>query len=89
MTPFISLPPRGEKARTRQIVLGFAWAAAILGAPPTARSEPPSPPAILQELRAFREMGSVLYVAAHPDDENTQLITYLRAAETIAQPICP
>src|SRR5438046_7027479 len=22
-------------------------------------------------------MGSVLYVAAHPDDENTQLITYL------------
>ena len=32
---------------------------------------------ILQELRAFRELGSVLYVAAHPDDENTQLITYL------------
>ena len=32
---------------------------------------------ILQELRAFREMGSVLYIAAHPDDENTQLITYL------------
>jgi hypothetical protein len=22
-------------------------------------------------------MGSVLYVAAHPDDENTQVITYL------------
>ncbi|HSY19679.1 MAG TPA: PIG-L family deacetylase [Candidatus Acidoferrales bacterium] len=33
-------------------------------------------PAILQELRAFDQMGSVLYVAAHPDDENTQLITY-------------
>src|SRR5579859_6246100 len=32
---------------------------------------------ILQDLREFREMGSVLYVAAHPDDENTQLITYL------------
>jgi LmbE family N-acetylglucosaminyl deacetylase len=30
-----------------------------------------------QELLAFRAMGSVLYVAAHPDDENTQLITYL------------
>jgi LmbE family N-acetylglucosaminyl deacetylase len=34
-------------------------------------------PAILQELKSFREIGSVLYVAAHPDDENTQLITYL------------
>ena len=33
--------------------------------------------AILQDLQHFREMGSVLYVAAHPDDENTQLITYL------------
>lgn len=33
--------------------------------------------AILQNLRRFQQMGSVLYVAAHPDDENTQLITYL------------
>ena len=32
---------------------------------------------ILEKLRAFQEMGSVLHVAAHPDDENTQLITYL------------
>ena len=31
---------------------------------------------ILEDLQSFREMGSVLYVAAHPDDENTQLITY-------------
>jgi LmbE family N-acetylglucosaminyl deacetylase len=36
-----------------------------------------SPWAILQELRGFREMGTVLHLAAHPDDENTQLITYL------------
>ncbi len=35
------------------------------------------PAAILQELEGFRVFGSVLYVAAHPDDENTQLITYL------------
>jgi LmbE family N-acetylglucosaminyl deacetylase len=32
---------------------------------------------VLERLRQFRELGSVLYVAAHPDDENTQLITYL------------
>ena len=41
--------------------------------------EPPTnaAPAILHELKAFREMGRVLYVAAHPDDENTELIAYL------------
>ena len=33
--------------------------------------------ALLQELNSFREMGSVLYVAAHPDDENTLLLAYL------------
>jgi LmbE family N-acetylglucosaminyl deacetylase len=32
---------------------------------------------ILRDLDDFREMGSVLYVAAHPDDENNQLIAYL------------
>lgn len=31
----------------------------------------------LQQLRKFTSTASVLYVAAHPDDENTQLITYL------------
>src|SRR3989441_2010657 len=40
-------------------------------------AEPPTGAAILQSLRSFATMGSVLYVAAHPDDENTQAITYL------------
>ncbi len=31
---------------------------------------------ILQEMRRFQSMGRVLYVAAHPDDENTELIAY-------------
>jgi LmbE family N-acetylglucosaminyl deacetylase len=35
------------------------------------------PAAVLQELRSFDQLGSVLYIAAHPDDENTQLIAYL------------
>ena len=43
----------------------------------TRAAEPQSASAILQELRSFREMGSVLYIAAHPDDENTRLIAYL------------
>src|SRR3977135_2904330 len=37
----------------------------------------PSGAAILRDLNGFREMGSVLHIAAHPDDENTQLLTYL------------
>jgi LmbE family N-acetylglucosaminyl deacetylase len=32
---------------------------------------------IVSDLKSFREFSSVLYVAAHPDDENTQLIAYL------------
>ncbi len=52
------------------------WANDARSAPESPK-ESPNGVAIQQELRRFREMGSVLYVAAHPDDENTQLITYL------------
>ena len=30
-----------------------------------------------QALRKLNVLGSVLYVAAHPDDENTRLISFL------------
>ena len=55
--------------------VGVAIAAGSAGVGHAA--EPPAGPAILQQLRSFATMGSVLYVAAHPDDENTQVITYL------------
>ncbi len=42
-----------------------------------AEAETNSAAVILHDLEAFRQMGSVLYVAAHPDDENTELIAYL------------
>ncbi|WP_346237177.1 PIG-L family deacetylase [Niabella insulamsoli] len=32
---------------------------------------------ILQQIRKLKVLGSVLYVAAHPDDENTRLIAYM------------
>ncbi|RED97007.1 PIG-L family deacetylase [Marinoscillum furvescens] len=32
---------------------------------------------VLQRLQRLNTLGSVLYIAAHPDDENTQLIAYL------------
>jgi LmbE family N-acetylglucosaminyl deacetylase len=47
------------------------------GASQTSVPTAPSSSAILADLHKFQEMGSVLYVAAHPDDENSQLIAYL------------
>lgn len=32
---------------------------------------------ILQQLKKLSNFGSVLYIAAHPDDENTRLLAYL------------
>jgi LmbE family N-acetylglucosaminyl deacetylase len=52
------------------LAAGAAPLAANLDQPVTAGE-------LLQELRAFHELGSVLYVAAHPDDENNRLLPYL------------
>jgi LmbE family N-acetylglucosaminyl deacetylase len=35
---------------------------------------------IFEKLEAFNILGTVLYIAAHPDDENTKLISYLSNA---------
>src|SRR5690606_39546403 len=32
---------------------------------------------IYKQLQQLQRMGTVMYIAAHPDDENTRLITYL------------
>ncbi len=32
---------------------------------------------ILQQMKKLEVFGSVLYIAAHPDDENTRLLAYL------------
>ena len=43
-----------------------------------AQTAPPSSVAnIEQDLKKLNVLGSVLYVAAHPDDENTRLLAYL------------
>jgi LmbE family N-acetylglucosaminyl deacetylase len=49
----------------------------ILAAPFIARCEPTSPAQIQQELREFRAFGTVLVVAAHPDDEDRPLLAFL------------
>ncbi|HVS73165.1 MAG TPA: PIG-L family deacetylase [Phycisphaerae bacterium] len=56
------------------LLLATAARAADAG-PATQPAVPPMQ--ILQDLKAFASTGSVLYIAAHPDDENTQLLTYL------------
>jgi LmbE family N-acetylglucosaminyl deacetylase len=61
------------------VITAIGVAHAAESAPPPVAAAAPtkliSP--VLWDLHRFRELGSVLYVAAHPDDENTQLITYL------------
>jgi LmbE family N-acetylglucosaminyl deacetylase len=42
-----------------------------------AQTHQPSSSEILLKLRKLNYLGSVLYVAAHPDDENTRAIAYL------------
>lgn len=41
-----------------------------------AQTERPSS-AILHDIQGLKTVGSVMYLAAHPDDENTRLIAYL------------
>lgn len=38
---------------------------------------------ILQSLHALNTVGSVLYIAAHPDDENTRLLAYLAKQKNV------
>jgi LmbE family N-acetylglucosaminyl deacetylase len=52
----------------------FGCVAALLA---VSISSPAADSAILRDLRALRSTGTVLHVAAHPDDENTELITWL------------
>jgi LmbE family N-acetylglucosaminyl deacetylase len=52
----------------------------LLGAAATvapAATTPLAPAEIRQELRSLGTTGTVLHIAAHPDDENTELITWL------------
>src|SRR5215469_10058417 len=64
--------------RTRGMVALALSATIVIGFSGLGRAdERPTGADILQQLHSFATMGSVLYVAAHPDDENTRVITYL------------
>lgn len=72
---FFSSPFSWRRGAPTALFLLFA--ALFLHPLATASTSALSSSALAQELRAFRETASVLYVAAHPDDENTRLIAYL------------
>jgi len=64
----------GATTRTTARLACLAAGLLALGSPARA-DEAGKTSTILQDLRAFRTTGTVLYLAAHPDDENTQFIT--------------
>ncbi len=66
-----------DRLRASRFLFFVVMALGAVGSEAVAAEPPPSSSMILQELRAFRECGSVLYIAAHPDDENTQFLAYL------------
>ena len=64
----------------RTLVLFGMAVAMSLGLSSTAHAQPPRQPhagEIAAGVRRLGVVGSVLYVAAHPDDENTRLLAYL------------
>jgi LmbE family N-acetylglucosaminyl deacetylase len=68
--------PKGFSCAHRAtLVVAIALLFGFAGSAPAA--DAPSGAQILQDLKAFNTMGTVLFIAAHPDDENTQLLTYL------------
>ena len=71
---------RGLSSMPRSLVCNALATAAVLALlasnAQAGDAVPTSAAAIAQELRNFGTVATVLHVGAHPDDENTQLITY-------------
>lgn len=73
----MSLPPKVTALASALFLLATISPVTAQPAPPPAAPAAPTIPAALLDLRQFRELGSVLYTAAHPDDENTQFLAWL------------
>src|SRR5262249_58848931 len=79
--PFESPTSMLRPFRACAIAVTTSWALAAIasGAPPPSPPrlpEPMSAAEILLSLERLNVLGRALYVAAHPDDENTALIAY-------------
>lgn len=65
------------KKRLLILLLGGLFTPAVFAQVPYGPLKPAPPGEILSNLKKLNVLGSVLYVAAHPDDENTLLLSYL------------
>lgn len=59
------------------LLLGSLLTPAVFAQVPYGPIKPTPPGEILSNLKKLNVLGSVLYIAAHPDDENTLLLSYL------------
>ena len=59
------------------LALGFLFTSALFAQVPYGPIKPTPAGEILLNLKKLNVLGTVLYVAAHPDDENTLLLTYM------------
>lgn len=57
--------------RTALLLLALQWSVISISQPVQKTSS-----AILRDIKKLNVLGNVLYLAAHPDDENTRLIAY-------------
>jgi len=62
---------------SRGLLAVALWACGATLAPAQRPPEQLDAAAILHRMHKLEVLGSVLYIAAHPDDENTRLISYL------------
>ncbi len=69
--------PALRSRRAQRFLFSLACGLVMLSVPRVAGAAPAPASLILQDLYNFDTVGNVLYVAAHPDDEDTQLITFL------------
>src|ERR1035441_1117805 len=72
--PLAPTPGRRATSLARLVAAG---ACILTCLPVSAQVAGPTPNGILQELREFRTFGTVLVVAAHPDDEDRSLLAFL------------
>ncbi len=69
----------GRASLTRIALIALTLVGPLITLPAFAQRPPAQPNAaeILHKLQKLNVLGSVLYIVAHPDDENTRLITWL------------
>jgi LmbE family N-acetylglucosaminyl deacetylase len=71
------IPSQAFACPARRAILAAATFMALLGSSQAQAPRTMSSSDIAVGIRKLNVLGSVLYVAAHPDDENTRLIAYL------------